>query len=170
MATQIEIAKVLASFEAAGLVRANESADPQLSRLRLAVWESQFCNVSYSALSAAASQHIRSSRYFPTPADIWSILDAARAAAVNAPTAAEAWQMLQRTTEPAALPPVVAAALERFGRMRFRMRLVDDEATNYAQFRTIYDQLAARLEYAATRTPALSATIAGLIPAQGETE
>lgn len=42
------------------------------------------------------------------------------------------------------LPAEVVKAAEHFGLMRIRERLADQEATNFAQFRDIYNQLAQR--------------------------
>lgn len=161
MTTRQEMAKILAVFEAADLPRQNgKSGGDTAEALRLDVWFMQFSDVPYVVLNAAAAQYIRSGRWFPTPADIHAIIDEARRMASPAPTAAEAWQLLGRSRSYDDLPSLVTAALERFGSQRFRERLTEDEGTNFAQFRGIYEALVQRADYADTVAPQMARLLA----------
>lgn len=115
-------------------------------------------------VSAAVAEIVaNSTEQYPPPAGAFrqkalALIERAEAETrAGAPTASEAWQLLARCLHPYGhggyqwddgarerLHPHVVLAAQRFGEQRFANRLTDQEGTDFAQFRGIYEQVSQR--------------------------
>lgn len=112
----------------------------------MALWARVFVDVEYRAADAALLRHIRTSEFFPTPAEIGRIVDEAQHGRVSA--GAEAWEAVRkafgsvgRYRDPVFADPVTTRVVAALG----WRELCDSEnaIADRARFIDAYDKLAA---------------------------
>jgi hypothetical protein len=178
MATEEEIYAVMAYLADMYPYHAEKIGERAYER-QLTHYVEQLAHFDARVLSAAAKQHVAGSAFYPAVSELVSAADtltnlARRSVGDEPPDAAAAWQQCAKviindyapdSAKLARLHPLVAKAIEAFGLTRFYNRMIDDEPTNFAQFRDIYNAYLKRSETEARMLPMSNAVIAQLAEA-----
>ncbi len=175
MASEEEIYAVMAYLADMYPYHAEKIGERAYER-QLTHYVEQLAHFDARVLQAAAKQHVAASAFYPAVSELVAAADtltnlARRAIGDEPPDAAAAWQLCAKvcindgapdSTKLARLHPLVAKAIEAFGLQRFYGRMIDDEPTNFAQFRDIYNAYLKRTETEARMLPMSNAVIAQL--------
>ena len=178
MATEEEIYAVMAYLADMYPYHAEKIGERAYER-QLTHYIEQLAHFDARVLSAAAKQHVAGSAFYPAVSELVSAADAItnlarRAIGDEPPDAAAAWQQCAKVCINDGAPdseklkrlhPIVAKAIEAFGLTRFYNRMIDDEPTNFAQFRDIYNAYLKRAETEAKMLPMSNSVIAQLAEA-----
>lgn len=178
MATEEEIYAVMAYLADMYPYHAEKIGERAYER-QLTHYVEQLAHFDARVLSAAAKQHVAASAFYPAVSELVAAADtltnlARRQIGDEPPDAAAAWQQCAKVIindgtpdgeKLARLHPLVAKAIEAFGLQRFYSRMIDDEPTNFAQFRDIYNAYIKRAETEAKMLPMSNAVIAQLAEA-----
>lgn len=178
MASEEEIYAVMAYLADMYPYHAEKIGERAYER-QLTHYVEQLAHFDARVLQAAAKQHVAGSAFYPAVSELVAAADtltslARRQIGDEPPDAATAWQLCAKvivndyspeSAKLARLHPMVAKAIEAFGLVRFYNRMVDDEPTNFAQFRDIYNAYLKRSETEARMLPMSNAVIAQLAEA-----
>ena len=178
MASEEEIYAVMAYLADMYPYHAEKIGERAYER-QLTHYVEQLAHFDARVLQAAAKQHVAGSAFYPAVSELVAAADtltslARRQIGDEPPDAAAAWQQCAKiivndgtpdSAKLARLHPMVAKAIEAFGLVRFYNRMVDDEPTNFAQFRDIYNAYLKRSETEARMLPMSNAVIAQLAEA-----
>lgn len=178
MASEEEIYAVMAYLADMYPYHAEKIGERAYER-QLTHYVEQLAHFDARVLQAAAKQHVAGSAFYPAVSELVAAADtltslARRQIGDEPPDAATAWQLCAKiivndyspdSAKLARLHPMVAKAIEAFGLQRFYSRMIDDEPTNFAQFRDIYNAYLKRAETEARMLPMSNAVIAQLAEA-----
>lgn len=178
MASEEEIYAVMAYLADMYPYHAEKIGERAYER-QLTHYVEQLAHFDARVLQAAAKQHVAASAFYPAVSELVAAADtltnlARRAIGDEPPDAAAAWQLCAKIVVNDGAPdceklkrlhPLVAKAIEAFGLTRFYNRMIDDEPTNFAQFRDIYNAYLKRSETEAKMLPMSNAVIAQLAKA-----
>lgn len=175
MASEEEIYAVMAYLADMYPYHAEKIGERAYER-QLTHYVEQLAHFDARVLQAAAKQHVAASAFYPAVSELVAAADtltnlARRQIGDEPPDAAAAWQQCAKivindyqpdSVKLKRLHPLVAKAIESFGLSRFYNRMIEDEPTNFAQFRDIYNAYLKRAETEAKMLPMSNAVIAQL--------